>query len=237
MKHLDLVIPTRNRLEKLRKCLDSIDFKKIDFSFAVIVVTDGDSKTATAMRADQRVNTVIEAPVTKRMPRGSVFCRNLGISQTKDGVSWGVDDVIYEGSDFFNRAFKQYNLVYPNDDGVLAFNVLNNRFRVRKPGQSLCGMGMVGTKWLSQYPERNLFYPGYFHFSCQEIVRLGKKLDKITFAPELKVYHLSPSAGEVVDSTHLEARTKRSSDMILSNTRKHEGYIWGDKCETVKASQ
>jgi len=227
MKHLDLIIPTRNRLDKLERMLDSIEFSRIQFDFSVIIVTDNDPISAEKMRQDSRVSKVIEVDSKNGTPIGSVYCRNQGTMLAEDGVSWGVDDVVYDGQDFFNIAFEKYNSIFSNDEGVLAFNVLNNKHRVRKPGQSRCGMGMVGQQWLSQYPKKQLFYPGYFHFSCQEIVRLGKKFSKLEFAEELKVYHLSPCAGEVVDTTHVDARKYRMKDMKVSGDRKNAGLIWG----------
>lgn len=238
MKHLDLVIPTRHRLKKLQKCLDSLEFSKIKCSFGIIIVTDGDDYTADVMRKDSRIARVIAIP-DKGLPMGSVYCRNLGIKETHDGVSWGVDDVVYDTDDvvykktFIDYTFEKYNLWYPDDDGIMCLNVLNDRLKKRRKNQSLCGMGVVGRKVLERFPDGNLFFPGYFHFSCQEITRLGKRLGKIKLAEDLKVFHKSPAAGYSADRTHYDARIRRRTDLQLSSKRKHEGKVWGLREEST----
>jgi len=230
MKKIDLIIPTRNRIAKLNRMLDSIRFDKLLFDLSVVIVTDNDSVTAEKMKLDSRISKVIEVNSTNGEPNGSVYCRNQGTMLADDGVSWGVDDIIYNGADFFNIALEKYNSFFPEDDGILSFNVLNNKTRVRKRTQSRCGMGLAGQKWLLQYPNKQMFCPEYFHFSCQEIVRLGLELKKLKFAEELVVYHLSPAAGEAVDITHVDARKWRNRDKSISNSRALNGLIWGLGC-------
>ena len=228
MNHITLVVPTRNRLGKLKRMLDSIEYEKINFPFLIVVICDADKATYKAMLRDERVS--VAKLVGNEIPKGSVFCRNVGTQLAIDGVSWGVDDVVYEPG-FFNRAFVKYNSVFPESDGVLALNVLNNRTKVRKRTQSICGLGLVGKTWLDRYPERKLFCPEYNHFSVQEVGRLGKKLNKLVLAEDLKLYHLSPAAGEPADKTHIEARKNRQRDKQVSVRRHKEGKIWGWKNE------
>lgn len=222
MKEITLVIPTRDRVSKLDRCLDSIGRDKIEFPFKVVVVCDGCEKTRDRFSGDQRVDQVIFIAGH----HGSVFCRNHASSSCNDGFSWGTDDVIYEDG-FFNRAIESYSERFPDDDGVLGFNVLNNRHRVRKMSQSICGLGLVGKKWLERYPQKMLLFPGYFHFSIQEVATLGTRLDKIYLDMGLKVYHLSPAAGEPADRTHIEARKYRAKDKQLFRERCAKGLIWG----------
>ena len=231
MNRLTLVVSTRNRLDKLKRMLDSIEYDNIDFPFLIIIVCDADKATYGAMLKDERVG--VSKLVDSKTPKGSVFCRNVGTQLAIDGVSWGVDDVVYEPG-FFNRAFVKYNSNFPESDGILAFNVLNNKTRVRKRKQSRCGLGMVGKVWLDRYPERKLFCPEYNHFSVQEIALLGMKLNKLILAEDLKVYHLSPAAGELVDRTHIEARKYRQEDKQVSGRRHKEGKIWGWKNEMAR---
>ncbi|GAH12444.1 unnamed protein product, partial [marine sediment metagenome] len=46
MKHIDLIIPTRNRWKKLQRCLKSISFDISDIILDVIIICDGDHETA-----------------------------------------------------------------------------------------------------------------------------------------------------------------------------------------------
>jgi len=222
MNEITLVIPTRDRVAKLDRCLDSIGKDKINFPFKLVVVCDGCEKTHDKFSNDERVDRLFFIDGH----HGSVFCRNYASSRCNDGFSWGVDDVVYE-DDFFNRAIESYSKRFPDDDGVLGFNVLNNKHRVRKASQSICGLGLVGKKWLERYPEKKLLYPEYFHFSIQEVATLGTKLNKIYLDMSLKVYHLSPAAGEPADKTHSEARRHRVEDKQLFRERCAQGLVWG----------
>ena len=227
MKQLCLIIPTRNRLKKLLRTIESIDILNVNFPMRIVVATDCDSDTADKVDGINPFIDVVRISSSKQRSMGSVFCRNYCTSRAVDGVSWGTDDIEYE-PEFFNRAFLKYNVAYPDDDGVLAFNVLNNKHKVRVRGQSVCGIGMVGKIWLSRYPNKQLFFPGYFHFSCQEIAVLGLKLGKLHLDESLKLYHLSPAAGEEVDQTHIDARLHRNDDKQLWKQRRIDGLLWGE---------
>jgi len=73
MKYIDLIIPTRNRYEKLMKCLDSVSKKTLDISISTVIICDGDKETAKKLIDDER----IERMIYVRGNRGIVYCRNL----------------------------------------------------------------------------------------------------------------------------------------------------------------
>lgn len=219
MKHIDIIIPTRNRWEKLQRCLKSIPRQAPSVILSVIVVCDGDIETAQRLMAmsDGLVNRVIFV----QEHRGSVFCRNLVTQTVEDALIYGVDDIEFmPGS--IELAIERMREYYPDGDGVVGFNYVG-------ASQNKAATCLVGQKFLCRYPKRKLFYPDYFHFSCQEIERLAGKLGKLHFEENAKVHHYHPSWNRrEMDKTHAEARVHRERDRGLSLERKAKGLIWGD---------
>ena len=219
MKHIDLIIPTRNRWEKLQRCLKSIPRQLPDISLSVIVVCDSDGETVQRLMAmnNGQVNRIIF--VSKHS--GSVFCRNLVTQTVEDALIYGVDDIEFMPN-AIEIAIEKMRKYYPDDDGVVGFKYVGS-------SQSKAATCLVGQKFLRRYPQRKLFYPEYFHFSCQEIERLASKLDKLHFEEDAKIYHYHPMRNHSeMDKTHNEARIHRAHDLEISSARRAKGLIWGD---------
>lgn len=220
MKHIDLIIPTRNRWEKLERCLRTIPREIPTITMTIIVVCDGDRQTAQKLMAssDGMVNRIVFV----RQHSGSVFCRNLVTQTVEDALIYGVDDIEFmPGS--IELAIKKMHECYPDGDGVVGFNYVGDL-------QSKTATCLVGQKFLRRYPQRKLFYPEYFHFSCQEIERLAGKLGKLHFEENAKVHHYHPAKNRSeLDKTHTEARLHKKRDMKLSSIRRAKGLIWGEE--------
>jgi len=214
MNHVDVIIPTRHRYEKLKKCLASIPKKANGIDIWVIVICDGDHETALKISVDGLCIT------QKQM--GSVYCRNLYTSSAEDAVIYAVDDMEFKPNSIA-MAIKAMKKYFPDEDGVVGFNQINGK----KP--SPAGVALVGQKFLQRYPDKKLFYPGYFHFSCQEIKRLADKYNKFHFEEKAQIIHHHPGLEKNgADQTHIEARKYRERDRNLSMMRKQRGEIWGD---------
>lgn len=219
MKNIDIIIPTRNRWDKLQRCLKSIPREIPDITLNVIVICDGDYETAQRLIAssDGMAGRIIYV----RVHSGSVFCRNLATQCAEDAVLYATDDIEFkEGA--IEAAIDSMREHFPNDDGIIGFNQKNGK------NFSAAGVALVGRKFLDRYPNRRLFYPEYFHFSCQEIERLGKRLDKLVLEEKalLTHYHPTYNRGEI-DKTHTEARAYRKKDLGISSDRRSKGLIWG----------
>lgn len=218
MKNIDLIIPTRYRLQKLERCMRSIPAIANGIPIRVTVVCDGDQATARYLLAEPNSIRVIHV----KEHSGSVYCRNL-VSQTiEDALLYATDDIEFKQNSIA-MATKAMEKHFPDGDGVIGFNQINaKRF-------SIAGVALMGQKFLRRYPDRKFLFPGYFHFSCQEIEFLGKKLGKIVLAKKAHIIHYHPSfmKGES-DDTHREARKYRKIDRKLSNQRYASGLVWGD---------
>lgn len=220
MKNIDIIIPTRNRYEKLCRCLDSIPENSGEIKIGVIVVCDGDSNTAKKLIGHN--DGLITQVVTVREHRGSVYCRNLVIQATEDALIYATDDIEFKAG-AIDAAVVAMQKYFPDEDGVIGFNQVNAK------SFSIAGVGLVGQKFLCRYPNRKLFYPEYFHFSCQEIERLGEKLNRIKLEEKAELLHYHPSKNlSERDTTHTEARRDRIKDKLISSQRRADKIIWGD---------
>lgn len=217
MKRITILIPTRNRIEKLKKTLASIpDLNYID----VVVVCDNDPATFEFIGSNYTHIRAIK-PLNQSQNYGSVYCKNLYSHRVLDGLLYATDDIIFqEGA--IQSAFECFNSSFPDDDGVIGFVQEGNAFHPT-------GVGLVGQKFLQRYPKKQLFFPGYFHFACQEILDLCLKLeDKFICDHGAVVFHKHPcNFKEEMDQTHLDARIKKCEDHALIKDRKAKGLIWG----------
>jgi len=220
MRHIDIIIPTRNRWEKLQRCLKTIPARIPSITLSVIVICDGDCETARRLMVscDGVVNTIIFV----QKHSGSVYCRNLATQCAEDAVLYATDDIEFKPH-AIETAIKSMAEHFPDGDGIIGFN------QVGKQGFSKSGVALVGQKFLRRYPNRKLFCPEYFHFSCQEIERLGNRLNRIVLEEDASLIHYHPGWNRAeMDRTHEEARIYRDKDLGISSKRRAKGLIWGD---------
>ena len=220
MKHVDLIIPTRNRWEKLQRCLRSIPKVLSQVELNIIIICDGDRDTAERLIVSN--NGQVGRIVFIANHNGAVFCRNLATQCAEDAVLYATDDIEFKPS-AIEAATESMREHVPDDDGVIGFN------QIGKQNFSKTGVALVGQQFLRRYPEKKLFFPEYFHFSCQEIERLASKLGKLYFEERARLYHYHPGwVRDELDNTHNEARVCRRKDLKLSSMRKAKKLIWGD---------
>jgi len=206
-------------MEKLEKTLASIpDLDYID----IIIICDNDYDTYGYIRSlkNQKIFAVM-ALASHQNFIGSVACKNLYTPDVVDGLLYGTDDIIFKENAIQN-AFIRFNESFPDNDGVVGFIQEGNSFHPT-------GVGLVGQKFLQRYPDKKLFFPGYFHFACQEIYDLCNKIGgKFIQAKDAVVLHKHPcNYKEEMDQTHQDARIKKREDHAMIAKRKAEGLIWG----------
>ena len=95
MEYVELIVPTRNRAEKLERMLKSVPETAAGKKINITIICDGDFRTAAKYAADKNISDVVFLP--KRI--GSVAARNLITPQAKDAVLMTTDDIeFYPGS-------------------------------------------------------------------------------------------------------------------------------------------
>ena len=219
MKWIDIIIPTRNRWAKLQRCLRSIPQEVPQVELNIIIICDGDDVTARRLLDD--TNGFLGRIIYVRDHSGSVYCRNLMTQCAEDAVLYATDDIEFR-PDAIEMAIRSMTKHFPDGDGIIGFNQGDEH------SFSAAGVGLLGQKFLQRYPQRKLFFPKYFHFSCQEIERLGNNLSRLHLEKEAKLVHYHPSFNHnEIDQTHKEARFYRKKDLTISNERRRTHEIWG----------
>jgi hypothetical protein len=217
MKRIDLIIPTRNRPEKLKRALGTIPAAAGGIPIFTTVVCDGDVQTSKAILEDPRISRVLFI----REHSGSVFCRNLITQGTEDSLIYGTDDIAFQPGSI-EAAVKAMAEHFPDEDGIIGFT------QIGCGAFSPAGCALVGQPFLRRHPGRKLFYPGYFHFSCQEVENHALTLGRLWLEPAAELVHFHPmNNGHEKDQTHVDARIFREQDRALSMSRKAAGLVWG----------
>jgi len=232
MKEIDIVIATRNRFEKLDKTIDSILNQRTPGHLADInihIIFDGDKEGYEILNkiyypGEGAIYSCILSPDHI----GSVAARNLITPFVQDGLIWATDDITFSPGSI-ESAFKSFNEHFPDDDGVVGF------IQEGVPNFHPTGVGLMGQKFLQRYPGKKPFFPGYYHFSCQEIYWLAMKYNKFYQDPNAKLFHYHPCFHkELVDQTHIDARVRKVEDMRLIKEREAKGLIWGDSNDIIE---
>jgi len=213
---IEIICPTRGRLAKIRRMLNSIEAAAKRTPYIITVITDGDPKSAKALEGDPRIDILIEVS----QQSGSVYCRNLATAGSIGPLIYVTDDIeLFPGA--IDAAAEQMKTSFPDGDGVIGFNQGEEK-------HSPAGVALIGYEFLIRYPNQILFYPGYFHFSCQEIHRAALILGRFAMDPGAKLRHYHPSTNaDEADHTHVEAREFRNMDRALSFERSRAGLTWG----------
>lgn len=223
MKTIEVVIPTRNRHDKLSQVIDSIvkcepiNHDSIPVYIEIILIFDGDHAGWKKFRhSGNRCIYMVGH-------NGAVKCRNTWISTSKaDFILYATDDIIFDEYSI-ETVFESMTRNFPDGDGVCGFHQEGN------DKYHPTGVALVGKKFIDRYPGRQLFNPDYFHFACQEIHWLAKKLDKFFLCMGAVVKHLNPNIKkEYMDSTHHDARIHTKEDHALIAKRIADGLIWGE---------
>ena len=220
MKHIDIVIATRNRYEKLKKTLISVPDEPY---IGIKIVIDGEDETQKRIIEEAEIigKTKVGILYTNKNRKGAVFCRNHAIQYCYDGILYATDDMTFE-PDAIENAINAFNSYFPDDDGVIGFVQIPDNFHPT-------GVALVGQKFLQRYPSKQLFNPEYFHFACQEVYWLASKLGKFHQEPTAVIRHYHPAFfRDEMDKTHIEARKYREKDHALMRERQAKGLIWGN---------
>lgn len=213
---LHIVIATRNRVDKLRTTLKSIPYNLPGVD--ILVGVDGDTVTKPMVKKEFPHVAV----QTFEDHMGSVSVRNRVISEwcTRSSVLYFVDDAEFlPGS--LEKAIEDFSAQFPDTDGVVGLTLQGHSFHPT-------AMAIIGNKFLDRYPHRMPFFPGYWHFACQEVHWLAMKLNKFYLSPAKVIHHHAAFDKKLVDQTHNEARSHMQYDKDVRTHRKSAGCIWGE---------
>lgn len=213
---IKLICATRNRLAKLYRMLDSLAAASGAEKVEPLIIFDGDAVNFKRFAATR--GSSIEALLVKEHS-GNTYCRNFAMKFFSDAdVLYAVDDITFKAKSI-EQAARDLKERFAGD-GVVGFSQLGNKFHPS-------GIALIGSAFVDRYPDRQLFYPGYYHFAAQEIYDHANKIGRF-FLSKASIYHFHPDHHrEEIDQTHREARRYKARDFLIRAERAKSGLIWG----------
>jgi glycosyltransferase involved in cell wall biosynthesis len=228
MKKLDICIPTLNRIEKLKNCIQSILNSKKDYDIKIKLYFSDIEDLSKILKIYQGNKDVICHSIYKyNVPN---FWNNLLKNLSSDALCYINDDVLFY-EDTIEKIFKYYSEQFSDNDGIMGLYQSN-----LPDGDGLQGaFGVIGTKYAFRFPEREVFCPDYFRFYADwELQKYAEKIGKFYFNKEVKIQHLHPSFNkELLDSTHIKVRQYLPDDKRTWKKRQSLGLLWGESHELI----
>lgn len=122
------------------------------------------------------------------------------------------------------------DLVFPPDCLEATMTTMKERFPdgfgvVTLGRKHKCIFGLIGRKWIEQFPDRQVFCPFYRHYGADaEHTAFAQRIGKFAFPKnrEIQVKH-----HRINDRTRMFSRSSRYKDLTLWRKRLEEDRIWG----------
>lgn len=117
-------------------------------------------------------------------------------------------------------------------DGVVGFHI-DNRTEERQP--CLAAFGVVGKKFAERFPDRAVFCPDYYSlFADLELQAYAESVGRFKFQSACRLVHYHPSyTNEVPDATHLHTRRRVSRESGIYLEREKAGLLWGESFKLI----
>jgi len=212
--HIDVLIPTYDRLELLKKCIKSImdgDYKDV----SIFIVVDGNRKMI-----DKLKNEPVEVLFNpERMDY--IISMNRLMKHTKgDAVLYGSDELTFS-PDCISNAVKAMKEHFPDTDGLIALKQVN------KEGGA--AFGLLGRKFIDRFPDSAVFCPEFIHYAGDtELKRFARSIDRFYQCREAIVDH-----PRLNDNTFRLARKVKIRDKQIYKRRKNKKLLWGNSFERI----
>lgn len=221
---VNIVIPSKNRIEKLENCLNSILKATVNFSDVNIYLFFSEESEKDYFDSVFKgiSNIIINTYKEYKVPE---FWNNFVQKYPNDNMIYLNDDVeIFE--DTIEKAISIFEYCFPNNDGILGFNQVN----ITDPNKCLSAFGMVGYKYPNIFPNRQFLCSDYYRFySDNELFRYSTKINKFYYSEEIKLIHHHPCTDRsLMDSTHKEVREYLKKDKDTFRNRQKKGLLWGE---------
>ena len=223
---LDIVIPTRDRLEKLSRCIASLAHNRALFHADIrcFVYFDTNIEIFKFGKEYPFLRTLIQVDTFPEYTAPKLWNYHLK-QMDADGMMYLNDDVEMLG-DGVMVAKNQFVLHYPDYDGVMGFVQENLR---GKFDTAPAAFGIVGRGFADRFPDRQVFCPDYHHLWIdRELELAAKHWGRFHVAEQVKLNHYHPCLGkQYEDDTHNHIRKWKGVDQLIWNSRKSKGWVWG----------
>lgn len=213
--HIDILIPTYDRLEPLKKCIKSIvdsDYKNL----STVIIVDGNKKMLDGLK-DEPIEILFNP---ERMDY--VFSINKAMKHTAgDAVLYASDDLLF-WPDCISNAVKAMKEHFPDTDGLVVLKQVHK--------ESGSAFGLLGRKFINRFPDSAVFCPEFIHYAGDtELKRFARSIERFYQCREAIVDHSRPH-----DNTRTLAREVKRHDKRTHSRRKERRFIWGYNFERIR---
>lgn len=220
---LKIVIPTLNRLEKLKNCINSIIKAKRNFNVELIICFSNLYEIKTIKSLFKQFNWIKYKLIKNyKVPEfWNSFCKEL----KKDECLMYLNDDIVLKDDTIKYTFELYPKFFPNFDGVVGIRQENIPENQALP----TAFGIIGYKFTENFPNKEILCPEYFRFYAdRELYLYTTKTNKFKFSSVISLIHYHPAFYKhLADDTHKKVRLYWNKDHQTYLKRQELGYIWG----------
>lgn len=230
-----IVIPTYQRVKKLKRCIDSI-YDSTYKNWNVVVVCDNndvDSVVYAHSLQDNRIETLVQPEHKLVIGAWNRFAKEYQDKEW-DAMMWCCDDVeLYRHG--LQQAVTYHQKHFPDTDGIVGFKQVchgHDDYIFKWYGQCL-----LGRKWIERYKDVDyqICCPDYKHFyQDEETHSYASGLGKFVNCPTAILQHYHPNkCKNEMDKTHEIPRQFKLLDEVTYLTRGGKGLTWGKSWERV----
>ena len=207
---VNVIIPTYNRLESLKRAVKSISESDYD-DVCISIIVDGNRGMFTKILAEP-ANIILNE---KRMDWVLSMNRALREMEDTDAVLYAADDLEFPPY-AIPEAVEAMKEHFPDGDGLVGLN------------QNCAGIdsafGLMGRKFIERFPERQVFCPDYVHFvGDAELGAFAKSIGKFYFCSGVTLKHERNQQ----DETFRLGMAMWGRDLAMNLKRQVYRLLWG----------
>ncbi|MBA7594344.1 hypothetical protein ES703_01285 [subsurface metagenome] len=211
--HVDVIIPTWNRIDLLRNAVDSITASSYK-DVSVFIIVDGNKKVFETVSTWPNKNVCI---FFNEKNIDWIRSINKGLRHATDAAIYAGDDITFD-QDCIEKAVALLKQKSPAGDALIGL-------RQKKMGSPTC-FGLIGRKFITHFPGNQVFCPDYIHYGGDsEIARYVKKVGKFYHSPTVGVTHHRGPTDETYRLTI--AKKTGTKDNYYFKKRRALGLTWG----------
>lgn len=214
--HVDVIIPTYDRLDLLKLTISTIQ-KSSHKDVTTIVVVDGNPRIALEL-AGQPIFMIFNR---KRIDWPASV--NKAVRMTHGGAVIYAADDLHFAVGCIENAVNKLKQKAPDTDGLVAIE------------QNVKGcstaFGLMGRKFINRFPGDQIMCPDYIHYGADsEIGKFARSIGRLYMCPEARVHHVRKK-----DSTYKIAKPMEPQDFHFIKLRREKNLLWGREFERLRS--
>ncbi len=232
---IDIVVPTYNRPEKLKRCLDSIIKQSYKDWECLVVINGNDDETPKMLDKikDSRIWYKTRGWNSYVIGAWNYYFEKFFTKRNKDAIMWIVDDVELKENCLENAIITMKG-AFPDTDGVVGLHQEcpdHPEYTFKWYGQVL-----LGKKFIERYKDVNykVCCEAYRHFyQDEEMHMFASSLGRFWNCEEAQLIHYHPSFIKTnIDEAHNKVRFDiKKNDLKVYTERRKKGLVWGKTWE------